>query len=80
MTKPCPERSEGTLEIAVGYALATTFGRIATPGCRNTCLHKAFRRRQALRRAGTLPLVARNDEVKTINAFVLAFQNSPKTI
>ena len=44
-----------------GYALATTFGRIATPGCRNACLHKAFRRKQALRRAGTLPLVARND-------------------
>jgi len=27
---PCPERSEGTLEIATGYALATTSGRIAT--------------------------------------------------
>jgi len=23
-TKPCPERSEGTLEIATGFALATT--------------------------------------------------------
>jgi hypothetical protein len=23
-TKPCPEQSEGTLEIATGYALATT--------------------------------------------------------
>ena len=30
-TKPCPEQSEGTLEIATGYALATTLGRIATP-------------------------------------------------
>ena len=24
-----------------------------TPACRNACLHEAFRRRQALRRAGT---------------------------
>ena len=24
-----------------------------TPACRNVCLHEAFRRRQALRRAGT---------------------------
>jgi hypothetical protein len=30
-TKPCLEQHEGTLEIATGYALATTFGRIATP-------------------------------------------------
>ena len=43
-TKPCPEQSEGTPEIATGFALATTLGRIATPACRN-----------ALRRAGTLP-------------------------
>jgi hypothetical protein len=27
--KPCPEQSEGTLEIATGYALATTPSRIA---------------------------------------------------
>jgi hypothetical protein len=30
MMKPCPEQSEGTFEIATGYALATTLGRIAT--------------------------------------------------
>jgi hypothetical protein len=30
-TKPCPEQSEGTLEIATGFALATTSSRIATP-------------------------------------------------
>ena len=48
MKKPYPERSEGTLEIATGYALATTSGRIAT-----------------------LPLVARNDDVKAFNATVL---------
>jgi hypothetical protein len=38
-------------------------GEIATPACRNAYLWEAFRLRQALRRAGTLPLVARNDNV-----------------
>jgi hypothetical protein len=36
--------------------------KIATPGCRNAYLQEAFRLIQALRRAGTLPSVARKDE------------------
>jgi len=40
-------------------------------GRRNAFMHEACSLRQALRRAGTLPLIARNDEVKAFNAFVL---------
>ena len=35
---------------------------IATPACRNAGFGEVPQRRKALRRAGTLPLVARNDE------------------
>ena len=33
VTKPCPEQSEGTHEIATGFALATTF-RVGLPRLR----------------------------------------------
>jgi hypothetical protein len=42
---------------------------IATPACRNG----------ELRRAGTLSLVARNDDVKAFNAFVLMTPNFLKS-
>ena len=44
-TKPCLERREGTLEIA-------------TPACRNTCLHGAFQRRQTLACSSHLSVLA----------------------
>jgi len=33
VTKPCPERSEGTLEIATGFALATTSSDCSALSC-----------------------------------------------
>jgi len=40
-------------------------------GRRNAFMHEACSLRQALRRTSTLPLIARNGEVKASNAFVL---------
>jgi YfiH family protein len=42
---------------------------IAAPACRNAC-HEAFQGQQALRRAGTLPLVARNDKKEITKRFL----------
>jgi hypothetical protein len=38
--KPCPEQSEGTLEIATGFALATTF-LVGLPRLRAEALQRA---------------------------------------
>jgi hypothetical protein len=51
-TKPCPEQSEGTHEIATGFALATTF-HVGLPRLRAETLIVARCFDGALRRAGT---------------------------
>jgi len=56
---------------------ACALKRFGAQACRNACLHEAFRRRQALRCAGTQALVARNDTLEIIGE---AAKNIPKSL
>jgi len=60
VTKPCPEQREGTLEIATGFALATTF-HVGLPRLRAETLACTKRFRDGSTSACRHALWARND-------------------